>query len=140
MSDSEIRKIVDSICQNESRTILAGMDIKDINSNRAKIRSDFTNKLAEDLFPFGLKIDNINVEEVKDKEGNKYFFNIRQKELAVVDNQRLIDVAEQTRIGVSGAKEREVKMRKDVADKETDAFIVETQKEQEREESKMRLA
>ena len=43
---------------------------------------------TEDLFPFGLNIDNINVEEIKDKPGNKFFENLKQTELAVVDNQR----------------------------------------------------
>lgn len=126
MSHNTVRDTIEGIVNGETRAFVGSMTVHEIFSDRDAFRERVVNRVQKDLEQFGLIIDNANVEDLKDFEGNRYFENLKQKALEAASNETKIAVAEARKHGNIGEKEREVDTRKQNSILEADAFQVET--------------
>ena len=88
------------IIQGESRVLTAGMELEKLFSDRDAFKSHITDNINKSLEDFGLRIINVNVEELIDNDGSEYFKYMKKKALEKAVNKARVDVAEQTKEGI----------------------------------------
>lgn len=130
MNNEEVQHIIGGIVNGETRAFVATMTIPEIFSDRDAFRKHVIYRVQEDLDQFGLEIQNANIEEMHDTEGNSYFANLKKKALEGANTSSRVDVAEARKHGDIGEKTREVDTRKEKSVLEADAKQTETQQNQ----------
>ena len=128
---SDIDVLKRGIIEGETRALTANMSIEDIFKGRSEFKSDITMNIAKQLDQYGLEIYNANIEELKDSPSSNYFSSLAQKKNAEAKNKALIDVAEQNKVGIVGETERKSEERKQVANFNAQAVLVENTKQEE---------
>lgn len=129
-TSQERREIVEGVIEGGARSLAANLDLEEIFRDRTKFKNEIQVHIAEDLKPFGLVILNANIKELQDTEQNKYFSILRQRTVENAINQAKVDVAEATKIGDIGEKEKQTETRKQVAIFEADAVTIENERKQ----------
>lgn len=110
LSQQQIVEQASDIIFGQLRSVVAGLTIEEINTDRVKFLESIKNSVTPELNKIGLTLINVNIRDITD--ASQYLDSIGKKEAARVVNQALIDVAEQEKKGQTGKatadREREV--------------------------------
>jgi flotillin len=112
-------------CRRQAGTL----ELEHIFSDRTKFRDQVIDIINKELFPFGLHILTMNIDELEDMEGNEYFKYLRKRALEGAVNTAKVAVAEKVREGDIGQKLHQSETRKEVAELEKEAKLVENQRD-----------
>jgi flotillin len=140
LNEPDIASMIKGILEGETRVLAGKMTIEDIFNGREKFKQDLITHIQEELNHFGLVIYNANIKELQDSPGSEYFQFIRQKKRSEADNIAKVDVAEATKKGDIGKKDRDAETRKEVARLEAEAVLQENDRKQTIEKSTAELA
>lgn len=132
--------IILGVIEGEARTISSQMTMEQIFNDRMAIKENILGKIQGELEQFGLKIYNANIKDLDDSPPSKYFHNMRQKKLSEVENEAKVHVAEATKKGDIGKKEREATTRQQIAHLEAETILRENERTQDVEKSRAALA
>lgn len=125
-----VKNILAGIVHGEVRKFIGGMTIPEIFNDREAFGKQVVERVQKDLDKYGVEIQNANIEEMQDTEGNTYFENLKKKALEGANTQSRIEVSEARKEGDIGEKQREIITRKERSILEADAKQVETQQNQ----------
>ena len=125
MDQESIDETIKSVVIGEARLLTGGLDIDALFSNRDEFKSGITNKIQICLDPFGLKVDNVNIGELKDSHGSDYFKNMSERALQKAQREATVATAEHMFNTKSEEKSFEGESRKRVAATESDAMTTE---------------
>ena len=114
MNEAQIKKAAEDITLGQLRATIATMDIEEINGDREHFEKSVMANVETELKKLGLKVINVNIEDIKDESG--YLDSLGRRAGAEAKAKAEVDVAQQERqgaIGVSVAhREREVEVAK----------------------------
>ena len=130
MEVEDIKKLIESIVNGETRGYVATMTIQEIFNDKEAFRNHVVDRIQNDLHQYGLEIHNANIEEMHDSEGNSYFSNLKMKALGKASTESRIAVAEARKEGNIGEKQKEVDTRKEKIVMEADAIKSESEQKQ----------
>lgn len=136
---SHIDSIILGILEGEVRTLSSTMSIEDIFNNRQTFKSTIITNVQEELNQLGLLIYNANIKELEDGKESNYFHNMRQKKISEAENKAKVDIAEASKVGNIGHKERETDTRQRNAQLEANTVEQENINNQNIEKSKAEL-
>ncbi len=128
LEDKEV--IIKSIIEGESRSLSANISIEDIFTGRNEFKNNIIQHIQPQLDQYGITIYNANIEELRDSESSNYFKSLSLRIKSEAENKAKVQVAEQNKIGEIGAKERQSETRQRVAIVESEAIIVENERQQ----------
>ena len=111
LCNKDIRHMILGILEGETRILSSTMTLEQIFNDRKKFKDIIVTGVQEELDQFGLMVYNANIKEMRDGEQSQYFHNMMQKKESEVANVAKIDIAEATKKGDIGAKEREAETR-----------------------------
>lgn len=137
---SDQETIIKGILEGETRLESARMTMDEIFNDRQAFKNKVIDNIQTELDKFGLVIYNANINELADAPGSNYFLSQSLKIKTGVENKAKIDVAENTKLGDIGQKEREADTRQRTAQLEAETILVENIRAQEIEKSKADLA
>jgi flotillin len=123
--DDLVLVAVAGACRRQAGTL----ELEHIFSDRTKFRDQVIDIINKELFPFGLHILTMNIDELEDMEGNVYFKYLRQRALEGAVNTAKVAVAEKQREGAIGEKLHQSETRKEVAELEKEAKLVENERD-----------
>ena len=95
------------------RVVIATMPIEDINTDREKLVDNITESLEVELSKVGLRLINVNIQDVTDESG--YIDALGQQAAARAINDAKVQVAQRERDGEIGRAEAEREQRIQVA-------------------------
>ena len=119
LSMSEIETLARDIIFGQMRVAIATMPIEEINADREMLISNISASLEAELSKVGLRLINVNIQDVTDESG--YIDALGQEAAARAVNEARIKVAEQERDGAIGAADAERAQRIAVADADATA-------------------
>lgn len=140
LEPSQQHMIIKNVCDGEARSLAAGLTMKQIFEGRHDFKLRMMEAVGSEFEKLGLKVITFNVRELLDHEGSNYFGTLSQRIQAEATNKAIVDVAEQDKIGATGAKQREAEKRRNVAMAEADAVLAENERQQRILESNALLA
>ena len=114
-----IETLARDIIFGQMRVVIATMPIEEINTDREKLIANITDSLEAELAKVGLRLINVNIQDVTDESG--YIDALGQEAAARAINEAKIRVAEQERDGSVGAAEADRERRVRVAEEEATA-------------------
>ncbi len=109
----EIEELARDIIFGQMRVVIATMPIEDINTDREKLVDNITESLEVELSKVGLRLINVNIQDVTDESG--YIDALGQQAAARAINDAKVQVAERERDGEIGRAEAEREQRIQVA-------------------------
>lgn len=101
----DVRRIAEGIIYGQFRSIVAMMDLEEINNNREKLRTTLSDTIGTELAKIGMRLINIDIRDIEDESG--YVKALGEKTAADAINQARIDVArarKETDIAISLAE------------------------------------
>ena len=110
----EIENLARDIIFGQMRVVIATMPIEEINADREKLITNITESLEIELRKVGLRLINVNIQDVTDESG--YIDALGREAAARAINEAKIKVAEQERDGDIGAAEAQRERRIRVAE------------------------
>jgi flotillin len=122
--------VIKGVIEGEARALAAGISIEDIFAGRTEFKNSIINHVQPQLDQYGIAIYNANIEELKDSDTSNYFKSLSLRIKAEAENKAKVQVAEQNKMGEIGSKERESETRQRVAIVESEAIIVENERQQ----------
>jgi flotillin len=143
LCDKEFERTILAAIHGETRVQAAQMEIDVINDDRDEFRKTVIDVVQNKLGEVGIEIVNANIAELKETERNGqmgYLAARERKKLSQAVQQSEIDVAEATRIGDIGKKERKRDTQMSVAAMNASAILRENENQQEIAKSKADLA
>ena len=114
LSLEEIENLARDIIFGQMRVVIATMPIEEINADREKLITNITESLEIELRKVGLRLINVNIQDVTDESG--YIDALGREAAARAINEAKIKVAEQERDGDIGAAEAQRERRIRVAE------------------------
>mgnify|MGYP003388125314 FL=1 len=109
----EIEELARDIIFGQMRVVIATMPIEDINTDREKLVDNITESLEVELSKVGLRLINVNIQDVTDESG--YIDALGQQAAARAINDAKVQVAQRERDGEIGRAEAEREQRIQVA-------------------------
>ena len=109
----DIESLAQDIIFGQMRVVIATMNIEEINADREKLITNITESLEVELAKVGLRLINVNIQDVTDASG--YIDALGQEAAARAINDAKVRVAEQERDGEIGAAEAHTARRVRVA-------------------------
>lgn len=100
LSQQQIVEQASDIIFGQLRSVVSGLTIEEINTDRIKFLSSIKDAVAPELNKIGISLINVNIRDITD--ASNYIESIGKKAASVVVNQALIDVAEQNKRGQIG--------------------------------------
>lgn len=138
-NSGNIDSLILGVLEGETRSLAGQMTIEQIFNGRKEFKEILIKHIQDELNQFGLIIYNANIKELQDAPGSEYFEFIRQKKRSEAENKAKIDVADATKQGDIGQKERSVETRQQVAILEAETVLKENTRLQDIENSKAEL-
>ncbi len=114
LSKEEIARLAEDIIFGQMRLVIATMDIEEINNNRDKFLENISKNLEGELTKIGLKLINVNVQDIEDESGYIEALGKEAASQAINDAKKV--VAEKDRDGSIGQAEAKKEERVQVAD------------------------
>jgi flotillin len=140
-STSEDLKLkIIGIIHGEARIECGATALDDLFNNRQKFKEKIVDKINGQLDDFGLYIYNANVEELKDMKDSKYFYHLRQHALEGAQTTAKIAISEKKRESDIGIADNDSATRKQLAEFEKNAKLVENDRTREIVESDTMLS
>ncbi|MDA3047974.1 SPFH domain-containing protein [Campylobacter sp. JMF_08 NE1] len=91
----DLKKQLTDIIQGSIRSILAKRELEEILTIRSALGEDFTVSVQSQLENWGIApVKNIELMDIKDKEGEKVIFNIMEKKKSAIEKDSRVEVAE----------------------------------------------
>ncbi len=119
LQDFEFNLTLGAIIHGETRVLAAKMSIDAINDDREEFKKRVISNVQQLLLPYGLRVDNANIAELteeKRENGDMGYLEARErKKLSDAVQQSEINVAEATKCGDIGKKQREATTRQEKA-------------------------
>lgn len=143
LSEHAYEQTILAAIHGETRVQAAQMEIDRINDDRDEFRKTVVEVVQKKLDEVGVDVVNANIAELKEneREGQMGYLAARErKKLAEAVQQSEIDVAEATRDGDIGKKERERDTRMKTAAMEASAILTENENRQQIAKSQAELA
>lgn len=137
---SEITNIIESVVHGEARLLTGSMEVEHIFANRSEFQKSITDKIQECLIPFGIKVDNVNIGELKDSQKCDYFKNLSERSLQKAQRDANVATAEHQFNTDSEKKGFEAESRKRMAYDESVAVIKENDLQEDIIRSRTKLA
>ena len=113
LGKQEIAMLAQDIIFGQMRLVIATMDIEEINNNRDKFLTNIQTNLEGELVKIGLKLINVNVQDITDESG--YIEALGKEAAALAINEAKKVVAEKDRDGSIGSAEAKQEERIKVA-------------------------
>jgi flotillin len=115
LSEIEFENTMKSVIHGDTRILAAKMSIDAMNDSREEFKREVMDKIQIQLLPYGIRIDTANIEDIHEPprgDGSMGYLQARErKKLSDAVQQSEIDVAEATKRGDIGKKEREATTR-----------------------------
>jgi len=112
LTQDSIRDLAKDIIFGQMRVVIATMSIEEINSDRDKLISNIANGVEVELKKVGLRLINVNIQDVTDESG--YIEALGKEAASKAINEAKVKVAQADRDGEIGAalagREREVEV------------------------------
>lgn len=112
-SQPQIQELAKDIIFGQMRVVIATMPIEEINADRDKLISNIANGVEVELRKVGLRLINVNVQDITDESG--YIDALGREAAARAINEAKIKVSQQERDGDIGAAEADREKRIKVA-------------------------
>ena len=136
---NQMDAIILGILEGDVRTQCGLLEIEEIFNDRQKFKEVIIERVQEELDKVGLLIISANIKELQDNRESNYFHNRSQKKQSETANRAKIDIAEATKLGNIGQKEREAATRQAVVQYEAETVMRENERTQEIERSTAQL-
>lgn len=124
-SDEDLRHKILGIIQGETRVAASNMAFLELVNDRDKLKNTIVNVVNDQLKQFGLRVYNANIHEM---QGNTYLDELRKRALEKAKSMANVGVAEQVKEGTIGEKRHMTEQRKEVAELEKVAKLVENER------------
>ena len=115
LDDDAFNITVEGLLHGEIRVLAAKMSIDELNDDREAFKSNVSKKIQQLLLGYGLRFDNANIAELKEEKRENgavgYLEAREKKKLSDAVQQSEINVAEATKNGDIGKKQREAETR-----------------------------
>jgi len=113
LDSKDIESMATEIITGQLRLTVASLRIEEINQDRERFLECIRHNIEPELSKIGLALINVNVTDITDEA--VYIENIGKKAAAKANNQAIIDVAEQEKLGAVGQALAEKEQRISVA-------------------------
>lgn len=121
----------------QMRAVIASMSISQINGNRQEFQEKITDAVSTELAKVGLKLITVNIQDISDEA--QYIENLGKKAAAEAEAEASIAIAEQKRLGETGATLNDAERRKNISENELIAISAENANQAKIAESKAEL-
>jgi len=136
----DLKSKIIGIIHGEARIACGATKLDDLFNNRQSFKEKIVDKINGQLDDFGLHIYNANIEELKDMKDSKYFYHMRQRALEGAQTYAKISISEKKRESDIGIADNDSATRKQVAEFEKSAKLVENDRTREIAESDTKLS
>lgn len=124
ISKQELDSTIQGIIHGQTRILSATLDIESMFSDKDKFKNMVTDHIQLELNPFGLKVYNANIAEMKDLPGNEYFEYRKQKAIQSANNEARVEVAEAKKMGDIGENERQAFAKQRIATIDAETLLI----------------
>jgi flotillin len=124
-ASDDIMSLVRGICHGTVRISASNLTLEQLFASRDKFKAEITDSVNKELQKFGTTVFNVNVEELKDCDGSKYFENMRRRIIAQSEAVARIATAEKLKDAEVGEKTNSGEARQEIARIEQEAKLVE---------------
>lgn len=123
--------LITGVIEGEARAAAANTDIETIFEGREEFKNQIAQCVQKQLDPYGLKLYNANLQELKDTDGSKYFTSLAEMTKAKAENISKVEVSEQKRKEDIGIAERHAVTRQKLAEIESQTVGIENNRQKE---------
>lgn len=130
-TESQMEEIIKGVIEGETRMLTANMSVEELFSSKEKFKDMVTNKVQEDLKPYGIRVYNANIQDLTDYDTKNLYFEFRkQRAVQNANNEAMIDVAKAKKLGQIGVKQNEAETRMRNSEQEAAAKLIENEQMQ----------
>lgn len=139
MTGGELQEVVLGVIHGQVRVYAAGLTVMEMFADRDSFKMHVQERIAKELISFGLQVFNGNVAEMRDSEGNAYFFSLKQKAISKAVNEARVETATAKRMGDIGESERQAEAKIRIAEISAQVTEAENVRQQQIAKSKLDL-
>lgn len=121
--DRAFTKFVEDLIFGQMRSVISTLTIEEINANRQVFQDNIVKAISVELAKVGLSLLSINIKDIKDEA--HYIENLGKKAAAEAEATAVVAIAEQKKIGESGASKQDAERRSVVAENNLKAITAE---------------